>query len=134
MKKEGIIKVTAIQLSKLLNKNIIFYNSENNQLLEPVIFSPSEYTYDTSRFVTSNEKAVAQWVFKNNKHAGATTNTLGNSKCLYLAIRVNKRVYGVVGIALENDSLDALENNIMLSILGECAIALENNFIRNLFY
>lgn len=130
VKKEGIIKVTAIQLSKLLNKNIIFYNSENNQLLEPVIFSPSEYTYDTSRFVTSNEKAVAQWVFKNNKHAGATTNTLGNSKCLYLAIRVNKRVYGVVGIALENDSLDALENNIMLSILGECAIALENNFIR----
>ena len=130
LKKEGIIKVTAIQLSKLLNKNIIFYNSENNQLLEPVIFSPSEYTYNTSKFVTSNEKAVAQWVFKNNKHAGATTNTLGNSKCLYLAIRVNKRVYGVVGIALENDSLDALENNIMLSILGECAIALENNFIR----
>ncbi|UEL46600.1 sensor histidine kinase [Terrisporobacter hibernicus] len=128
-KKEGIIKVTAIQLAKLLNKNIIFYNSEDNQLLDPIIFSPAEYACDTSKFITSNEKAVAQWVFKNNKHAGATTNTLGNSKCLYLAIRVGKRVYGVVGIALENDSLDSFENNIMLSILGECAIALENNFI-----
>lgn len=128
-KKEGIIKVTAIQLAKLLNKNIIFYNSEDNQLLDPIIFSPAEYACDTSKFITSNEKAVAQWVFKNNKHAGATTSTLGNSKCLYLAIRVGKRVYGVVGIALENYSLDAFENNIMLSILGECAIALENNFI-----
>lgn len=129
MKKEGIINVTGIQLSKLLDKNIIFYSSEDNQLTKPVIFSPSEYDYDTSKFITSNEQAVAQWVFKNNKHAGATTNTLGNSKCLYLAIRVNKQVYGVVGIALENDTLDSFENNIMLSILGECAIALENNFI-----
>lgn len=129
LEKEGIIKVTSLQLAKLLNKNIIFYNTEDNKLLDPIIFSPNEYTYDTSKFITPNEKAVAQWVFKNNKHAGASTNTLGNSKCLYLAIRVAKRVYGVVGIALENDSLDAFENNIMLSILGECAIALENNFI-----
>ena len=55
---------------------------------------------------------------------------LGSSKCLYFAIRVTGRVYGVIGIAIENEPLDSFDNNIMLSILGECGIALENDFIR----
>ena len=67
--------------------------------------------------------------FKNNKHAGATTQTLSNAKCLYLAIRVNNSVYGVVGISAGLQPLDASENNILLSILGECALALENKKI-----
>ena len=40
-----------------------------------------------SDYLTRNESAVAEWVFKNNRHAGATTQTLSNAKCLYLAIR-----------------------------------------------
>ncbi|MEG1779445.1 MAG: ATP-binding protein, partial [Oscillospiraceae bacterium] len=71
--------------------------------------------------------AVATWVLKNNKHAGATTNTLGNAKCLYLAVRANDTIFGVIGIVMEHNApLDAFENSIMLSILGECALALEN--------
>ena len=30
---------------------------------------------------------MAEWVLKNNKHAGATTNTLPGARCLYLSIR-----------------------------------------------
>ena len=63
---------------------------------------------------------------ENNKHAGATTDTLSNAKCLYLAIRVNHHVYGVVGIAMDGYPLDAFENSVLLSILAECALALEN--------
>ena len=73
-----------------------------------------------------NEKAVATWVLKNNKHAGATTGTLSNAKCLYLAVRVKDNVYGVLGIVIADQPLDAFENSILLSILGECALALEN--------
>lgn len=63
---------------------------------------------------------------ENNKHAGATTDTLSNAKCLYLAIRVNHHVYGVVGIVMDGYPLDAFENSVLLSILAECALALEN--------
>lgn len=78
-------------------------------------------------YADSNEKAVAAWVFHNNKHAGATTNTLGNSKCLYLSVRVGGEVYGVIGIAMDKTPpLDAFEKSIVLSILGECALALKN--------
>ena len=65
-------------------------------------------------------------MLKNNKHAGATTETLSSAKCLYLAVRVNSRVYGVVGIYIGDEPLDAFEKSILLSILGECALSLEN--------
>ena len=44
---------------------------------------------------------MASWVQKNNKHAGATTNTLPNAKCLYLAVRGEGSALAVAGIAIE---------------------------------
>ena len=69
---------------------------------------------------------MARWAMKNNKHAGATTDTLSGAYCLYLAIRVNQKVYGVVGIAAKGMPLDAFERSVLLSMLGEGALALEN--------
>ena len=120
-----IVSVTANQLIKLLGKDIVFYLEEKEKIGKPHIFSETEDVLDKS-YTSSNEKAVAEWVLKNNKHAGATTETLANAKCLYLAVRVNSNVYGVVGIVINGHPLDLFENSILLSILGECALALEN--------
>ena len=120
----GIVSVTAGQLIKLLKRDIVIYLVEGKELSEPYVCRSGEE--NTDDLLTANEKAVADWVFRNNKHAGATTDTLSNAKCLYLAIRVNSQVYGVVGIALGDGSLDSFENSVVLSILGECALALEN--------
>ena len=79
-----------------------------------------------NKYLSDNERAVAGWVLKNNKHAGATTDTLSDAKCLYLSIRTSNAVYGVVGIVIKDNPLDSFENSILLSILGECALALEN--------
>lgn len=126
--KDRIIDVTAKQLIKLLDKDIVFYTAEGDALSKPRIFPiPDHEDHAINKdYITVNEQAVAAWVFKNNKHAGATTDTLSNSKCLYLAIRVNNNVYGVVGIVINNSPLDSFENSIVLSMLGECALALEN--------
>lgn len=121
--KQGIITVTCQSLSKLLQRDIIFYPVEQERLEEPLVFCREG---ERPLFQNENEKAVAKWVLKNNKHAGATTQTLSNAMCLYLAVRVNEMVYGVIGIHIEQEALDAYENNIMLSILGELALALEN--------
>lgn len=123
--KNEIISATANQLIKLLGKDIVVYLSEKEELGEPHIFSASENKTDID-LTSDNEKIVAEWVQKNNKHAGATTDTLSSAKCLYLAIRVNSRVYGVVGIYIGEQPLDSFEKSILLSILGECALALEN--------
>lgn len=118
-----IASATAKQLNKLLNRDIVVYLNNAGELSEPMIFSVSQ---TDGSIVSQNERTAALWVLKNNKHAGATTDTLSSSKCLYLAVRVNNSVYAVVGIAMNSTSLDSFENSILLSILGECALALEN--------
>lgn len=122
--KNEIVSVTSNQLIKLLGKDIIFYLADGEKLEVPRIFSTDEK--DLSACTSDNEKAVAGWVLKNNKHAGATTGTLSNAKCLYLAVRSTNMVYGVVGIVMDESPIDPFENSILLSILGECALALEN--------
>lgn len=125
--KENIVSITANQLIKLLDRDIVFYTIENGKLSAPKVFTSSENGEINENYISKNEQAVAAWVMDNNKHAGATTNTLSSAKCLYLAVRVNNAVYGVVGIVMDSSrALDAFENSILLSILGECALALEN--------
>ena len=121
---KSVVKATAGQLVKLLKKDIVIYLSDGKELADPSIFRTPDS--DQCELVSENEEAVAAWVLRNNKHAGATTDTLSSAKCLYLAIRVNQQVYGVVGIAMNEVPLDSFENSVLLSILGECALALEN--------
>lgn len=120
-----IVEIISTQLTKLLKRDVIFYLAAEEKLGSPVVFRAEEGG-DKNDYLSDNEKAVAAWTFKNNKHAGATTDTLSSAKCLYLAVRINSKVYGVVGIAIDGKPLDTFENNITLSILGECAMALEN--------
>ncbi|MDO5399751.1 MAG: sensor histidine kinase KdpD [Eubacteriales bacterium] len=123
--RDEIVSTTAHQLNKLLGRDIVFYFSKGSLLGEPRVF-PQQGQSLNEDCISPTEKAVATWVLKNNRHAGATTKTLSNAKCMYLAIRVNDRVYGVVGIVIGEEPLDAFENSILLSILGECALSLEN--------
>ena len=75
---------------------------------------------------TLEEKAVAQWVQKNNKHAGATTNTLSNVKNYYLSVRGMQEVMGIVGIPIKSyEQLDTFEKNLIIAILNECGIIME---------
>ncbi len=120
----SVLSAAAGQLIKLLNRDLIIYPTDGNKLAEPGIYRTADS--EQRELVTENEKAVAAWVLRNNKHAGATTDTLSNAKCMYLAIRAGSRLYGVVGIAMDGIPLDSFENSVMLSILGECALALEN--------
>ncbi|MCH1981613.1 sensor histidine kinase KdpD [Ruminococcus sp. OA3] len=122
-----IISVTAQQLVKLLKRNLVFYRAEDGTLAKPQVFMADGEQTEKGIYTTDNEQAVAAWVFKNNKHAGAGTNTLGSAVCMYLAVRITDKVYGVVGIAVHNRPLDSFENSVILSILGECALALEKD-------
>lgn len=123
--KDQIITVTATQLIKLLGRDMVIYSAEKDILGAPKFFAVSGESV-SGDYLSEKEKAVAFWVMKNNKHAGATTDTLSDAKCLYLSIRTSNAVYGVIGIVIKDKPLDSFENSILLSILGECALALEN--------
>ena len=123
-----IIAITAHQLMKLLKRDIIIYPVVNNNIGEANIFL-SDGDEDEIKDIIIDEKEVAQWVLENNHQAGATTDIFSKAKFLYYAIRVNDKIYGVVGIHINEKAIDSFESSILLSILGECAISLENKKI-----
>lgn len=122
--RKEIIDEISKQIFKLLDKTIIFYPIEDNELAKPLVYK-SNPTEDEQVYLNKDEEAVATWVFNNNKHAGASTTTLPGAKCLYLAIRCEDNVLGVIGIFLDKSSIDDYENNLLMAILNEGAMALE---------
>lgn len=120
--KEEILRTAGMQIEKLLGRSIVFFDHKDGGLSEPMIFTEKrKETFDRKK-----ELEVARWVLSNNHAAGATTERFPDARYLYLAVRVNERVYGVIGIDAKDGALDASENGILLSILGEAALALEN--------
>ena len=123
-----IIAIIAHQLMKLLKRDIIIYPVAGNNIGDAKIFL-SDGDEDDINDIITDEKEVVQWVLKNNHHAGATTDIFSQAKFLYYAIRLNDKIYGIVGIHRNHNALESFESSILLSILGECAISLENKKI-----
>lgn len=119
--RQAVVAAMAGQLVKLLGRDVVIYPAPE---AEPQVFPSGQKP--AADLLTEDEHTVAIWAMKNNKHAGATTDTFSKAQCLYLAIRVGERVYGAVGVAAQGAPLDPFEHSILLSILGECALALEN--------
>lgn len=122
---EEIISVTAKQLLKIFQRDIIAYRIKDEKPVMPEIFL-ADSTASPEHYTSAKEREVAQWVVINNKRAGAGTENFSDSSCTYLAVRTGKQIYGVVGIAASNKPLDSFETSILLSVLGESALALEN--------
>ena len=122
---EEIISVTARQLQKIFQRDIVAYRVQEEELVGPEFF-PLDSSTSPDRYTTLKEREVVRWVLTNNKRAGAGTDTLSDARCTYLSVRTGKQVYGVVGIAASDKPLDSFEASILFSVLGECALALEN--------
>lgn len=123
--KSEILEGTAQQIVKLLKRETVIYDVKNGKLGQPLHTIPQggEILVEDE----TCEEQAAVWALENNRHAGTGTDHFKQAKRQYLAIRVNSTVYGVVGIMIQKQPLDAFENSVLLSILGECAFALEND-------
>ena len=119
-----ILGVTCTQLIRLLNRSITAYVVENGTLSEGKLFSGEKES--TEDFLTQEEQQAARWTYENRQRAGASTQYFSQAKCLYLAIRSGNNVYGVIGIPLQKETLDSYEYSILLSVINECALAMEN--------
>lgn len=124
---DGIINIVASQLTRLLDRDVIAYFAQNGELADGQVFSTSP---NSNRYDFAGEQHIAQWVFSNKQSAGATAEEFSSAKSMYHAVRINDNVYGVVGIYIGQRPLDSLESSILQSILGECALAIDN--IRNI--
>ncbi len=120
------INITAVQLMKLLNRDIIAYPEVDGTIQKGYIATVVPDA-DNPVFSSEKEQAAAEWALTYKKRAGATTETLSDAKCLYVGIRTNNRSYGVVGIDIDGKPLDTFEESVLMSVLGGCALAIENS-------
>lgn len=124
------IELAAEQVNKLLNRPILYSLAGKGREISFQV-TPKEQMGELLRSMTSEEIGVADWVVMNNKHAGAGTNTLSHAQNLYLSIRGNQEVMGIIGIpARYYPPLDAFEKNMMVSLLNECGLTLERRRLR----
>lgn len=123
---KAILNTLISQIQKLLGKHIIIYPVQHGTLGTPIL-SPDPASAEKSEFLTCpGEREVALWVLSHNKRAGAYTDTFPDALCHYLAIRVQNAVYGVAGMEAGEHPMDSFEYSVLVSILGEGALAMEN--------
>lgn len=124
-----IISIAAGQLSILLERPVLYaLNKDGGLVFEG---TPAEQAKPLLDGMTNEERGVADWVVKNNKRAGAATNTMSGSQNMYLAVRGLQGVMGVVGIPSKYyPALGVFEKNLMIAILNECGLILERRRLR----
>lgn len=106
----GIKETTAKQIIKLLNKPALIYQLNDDQVILDINLDENIKQLD-------NLENNVRWVYQNNKTF--------HDQNYYLPIASANDIYGVLIIVLDETFLDAFEDNLILSIIGECALALE---------
>ncbi|MCI5650000.1 MAG: DUF4118 domain-containing protein, partial [Fusicatenibacter sp.] len=122
---DGIIRACARQLVKLLQRNVVYYASRGASLETPVFFGAEGREGEKEFCLNQDERETALWTWENNRRSGATTDVRQNAYCIYYTVRGSENIYGVVGISMGQEQLNSFETSLMLSILGECGMALE---------
>lgn len=114
------------QIKKLLDKTIVLYSVQGDNLSEPIVYGDDIGEEQIKEYTSQNEQAVAQWVFTNHRSAGVSTSTLSSAKCFYLSIRSHERVFAVIGIAMaQREELPPFEHSLLSAMLNEIAFAME---------
>lgn len=127
---EECLAIAAGQAMKLLNRPVVMYLADGDgRVGNPRVFDlpgTDGLEGDISDLTEERERAVAAWVASNGEPAGATTNTLIDSKCLYMPVRGQSSVHGVAGLALTgDDDFGSFEKSLLLVILEETGQTIE---------
>ncbi|MCR5825715.1 MAG: DUF4118 domain-containing protein [Oscillospiraceae bacterium] len=107
--REQTFETTARQLEKLLDRSVRLIPAEK---------APAQGDDATAE--------AAAWVLRSGRRAGAGTETFPDCGSSLFPVSLRDSVYGVAVIAGKKQPPDAFESSLILSILGECALTLEN--------
>ena len=126
--REAILNVVLQQLSRLLEHSVLCYDRTDGALAEQPILREIDGDGGFDLNCLAEEREAAEWVGRNGKHSGRTTRKYPQARCLYMAIRSESGVQAVIGIRADNaPSIDEYRKNLMISILDECALAIEKD-------
>ncbi len=113
-----IFQVTANQLQRLLNRKIVVFDNKAHK----IYISPTE---NDSSAIPSDCEQIAWQVTKNNVKEGKGTDICPESDYTFFPICKNGKNYGAIGISVGEKTIDSFNESIVVSVIGECAIAID---------
>ena len=115
---EEVLRITAEQLKKLLNREIVVFKRDKDGLQTLVYGLEDSFQIEEIELKTASNILVNLSSDYNN----------AQSRCDYYPLKTQLRTYGIVAVYKNEKEIDSFENSIVLSLVGECALALENLF------
>lgn len=119
---EEITDVTAKQLNKLLNRSIVVCRADKEAIGEPLFYGAE----NGGGKLSERALEALRWTCKNGEKSGTGAQTI-DCEWTFFPVRSEKKFYGAIGIDTAQHPLDSFDSSILLSVLGECGLALENN-------
>ena len=113
-----IFRVTANQLKKLLNRNIIVFDDKAQKVYAP-------QAENAGAVISSDCEQIVLQVTKNNVKEGKGTDIFPESDYTFFPICKNGKNYGAIGIFVGEKPIDSFDESIVVSVIGECAIAID---------
>lgn len=125
---KNITVLTNEYITKIFERSAIFYtmdigNGSNSTMTQ---FSPDEAD---SLLLSEDERAVAHWVFINQKNAGAGTDTLMGTGAFYMPIISQGKVLGVIGLSCAKGKLNQSNRLFLQMIMSQVAMAIERQLL-----
>lgn len=125
---DNIIQLTNDYISKLFERSVITYSSApGNGAAGTLLEYPSDK--DASFLLSEDERAVAHWVFINQKRAGAGTDTLMGAGAFYMPVISQGNVVGVIGLSCAKGILNQNQRAFLRRIASQVAMALERQYL-----
>ena len=125
---ENIVTLTNEYITKLFDRSVIFYTQDPGKDVKGIMLQSSLDT-DASFLLSEDERAVAHWVFVNQKNAGAGTDTLMGAGGFYLPVISQGNVLGVIGLSCANGKLNQDNLSFLKRITSQVAMALERQYL-----
>ena len=122
---QDAIRITAHQTIILLGRDLIVYPLDDDNIKSGIRFSAPQ-SADEDPVPEKNEQEIVSWVFDHQQAAGFHLEHFSTAKAQYHPICINGHCYGIVAVFLDGTSLETFEYSVFMSILGECALALES--------
>lgn len=125
---DNIVMLVNEYLVNIFGRSVVFFTTDPEQGENGAALQAPE-DCDETVLNAPDEKAVAHWVFRNQKHAGAGTDTLTGAKAFYMPVLSQGKVLAVWGISCDKGKLDHNARQFLGMIASQVAMALKHQYL-----
>ncbi len=118
-----VLEATGAQLAKLLDRDVVWYESTGEKVEPRRSFSPGGESPAGSLDVLT-EPSVAMRAFENGEPAGEGTPCFSSASGLYLPVGDAHPPEGVMGLLVGDRPLESKERGVASAVVGEATLAL----------